>query len=171
MNTAIIGIYNQEELLISALKKISEAKIEINEVFTPYPVHEVFKILKRKTRIPLYTFLFALLGLVISYTFIYWASVISYPLIYGGKPLHSIPSFIIIGFVSMISLSVLLSFITFLFQTKLFPGKKPKILDSRITDHAFVVLIDRKPEMSAVDVKNINSILKDNGAIEVFEED
>ncbi len=169
MNTTRVGVYNQEESLISSLKKISDKKIEINEVFTPYPIHEVFKILKRKTRLPYATFLFAILGLVISYYYIYWASVISYPLIYGGKPLHSIPSFILIGFVSMISLAVLLSFITFLIRTRLYPGKKPVIHDSRITDNAFVVLIDKKPEMSIEDINSINSILKENGAIEIFE--
>ena len=168
MSASIIGIFEREELLISALKKICESKIEINEVFTPYPVHEVFKILKRKTRLPLATLLFAVLGLIFSYSYLYWTSVISYPLIYGGKPLHSIPSFIIIGFVSMISLAVLLSFITFLITTRLFPGKRPLIHDTRITNHAFVVLIDRTPEMSRNDLKTITSLLNENGAVEVL---
>jgi hypothetical protein len=169
MNTKIIGIFEEEKLLISALKKINEEKIGISEVFTPYPVHEVFNIMKIKTTIPFTTFLYALLGLVISYVFIYWSSVIDYPLIYGGKPLHSVPSFIIICFVTMISVSVLLSVITFLIRTRLYPGKKPVIHDKRITDNAFIVLIDKKPGMSAQKIKIINSILKDNGAIEILE--
>lgn len=169
MNTKIIGIFEEEKLLITALKKINEEKIEINEVFTPYPVHEVFNIMKIKTTIPITTFLYALLGLVISYVFLYWSSVIDYPLIYGGKPLHSIPSFIIICFVSMISVAVLLSVITFLIRTRLYPGKKPVIHDNRITDNAFIVLIDKKPGMSPQNIKTINSILKDNGAIEILE--
>lgn len=169
MKSVILGIYEAEELLISTLKKISSEKIEISEVFTPYPVHEVFKIMKKKTNIAFVTFFFVLLGLILSYTYAYWTSVISYPLIYGGKPTHSIPSFILIGFVSMISMGVLCSVIVFLFKTRLFPGKKPVILDFRITDHAFVIVIDKKPEMSENDLKTINSLLFDNGAIEVFE--
>jgi hypothetical protein len=169
MNTKIIGIFEEEKLLISALKKINEEKIGISEVFTPYPVHEVFNIMKIKTTIPFTTFLYALLGLVISYVFIYWSSVIDYPLIYGGKPLHSVPSFIIICFVTMISVSVLLSVITFLIRTRLYPGKKPVIHDKRITDNVFMILIDRKPGMTAQKIKMINSILKDNGAIEILE--
>jgi hypothetical protein len=169
MNTKIIGIFEEEELLLAALKKINEEKIAIKEVFTPYPVHEVFNIMKIKTTIPFTTFLYALLGLVVSYVFLYWSSVIDYPLIYGGKPLHSIPSFIIICFVTMISVSVLLSVVTFLIRTRLYPGKKPVILDKRITDNAFIVLIDKEPGMSPQKIKIINSILKDNGAIEILE--
>lgn len=169
MNTKIIGIFEEEKLLITALKKISEEKIEINEVFSPYPVHEVFNIMKLKSTIPFTSLLYALLGLVVSYVYLYWTSVIDYPLIYGGKPLHSIPSFIIICFVSMISVSVLLSVITFLIRTRLYPGKKPVIHDNRITDNVFIVLIDKKPGMSPQNIKTINSILKDNGAIEILE--
>lgn len=169
MNTAIIGIYKEEELLVVALKKICETEIEVNEVYTPYPVHEIFKLMKRKTRLPIATFIFALSGFIGFYAFSYYISVMSYPLIYGGKPIHSVPSFILIAFVSMIGVAILLSFITFLIRTKLYPGKKPVIYDSRITDNAFVILIDKKPEMSQNDLETINKLLIENGAIEVFE--
>lgn len=169
MKNAILGIYEAEELLISTLKKMRVEKIEIREVFTPYPVHEVFKIMKRKTNLPFVTFFFAIAGLILSYYYAYWTSVISYPLSYGGKPLHSIPSFILIGFISMISFGVLFSVITFLFRTRLYPGKKPIIFDFRITDYAFVIVIEKKPEMSSTDIKTINSILNENGAVEVLE--
>ncbi len=169
MNTAILGVYDDENLLISAMKRIRDEKIEISEVFTPYPVHEVFEILKRKTRLPLATFLFSSSGAILTYLFLYWASVKSYPLIFGGKPLHSVPSFILISFVLMIFFGVLLSVITFFIRSKLYPGKKVAILDPRITDNAFVVLIDKKPEMSSHEINLIYSLLKENGAVEVLE--
>lgn len=169
MKEVFVGVFDEERLLLSALLEMTKKKIEVNEVYTPYPVHAVFKILKRKTKLPIATFLFAILGLVMSYMFIYWTSVIDYPLIYGGKPIHSIPSFILIAFVSMISLSVFLSVISFLIRTRLYPGKKAIIHDPRITNYAFVMLIDKKPEMTTNELKTINSLLKENGAIEVIE--
>ena len=169
MKTSIIGIFEQEGLLISALKKIRDENIEITEVFTPYPIHEVFEIMNRKTKLQIATFLFAALGLVLSYIFIYWTSVISYPLIYGGKPYHSIPSFIIICFVTTICVAILLSVVTFFIRSRLYPGKKPSIVDHRITDNGFVILIKTKPEMSTDDIKTINSLLMKNGAVEVIE--
>ncbi|HLF33634.1 MAG TPA: DUF3341 domain-containing protein [Cyclobacteriaceae bacterium] len=169
MNKSIIGIYDNENLLISVLNEMDKENISIEEVYSPYPIHEVFKILKRKTKLPYATFTYALIGLAISYSFLYWASVKSYPLIYGGKPLHSIPSFIIICFVSMISISMLLSVLTFLARTKLYPGKRPMIHDLKITDDAFVMIIPKKPEMSENDLIKINSLLKASGAIKIIE--
>lgn len=169
MTSNIIGIFEEEDLLISAMKKIHDKNIVITEVFTPYPIHEVFKIMKRKTKLQIATFLFAAAGLVISYLFLYWTSVISYPLIYGGKPYHSIPSFIIICFVTTICVAILLSVATFFIRSRLYPGKKPTIVDRRITDNAFVIQICPGPEMSASDIKTINSLMKQNGAVEVIE--
>ncbi len=169
MKTSILGIFEEEGSLISALKIIRDKNIEVTEVFTPYPIHEVFEIMKRKTKLQIATFLFAAFGLVISYVFIYWTSVISYPLTYGGKPYHAIPSFIIICFVTTICVSILLSVITFFIRSRLYPGKKPTIVDPRITDNAFVILINTQPEMSSNDIKTINSLLMKNGAIEVIE--
>lgn len=169
MKTSIIGIFEEEGLLISALQKIHDKNIVITEVFTPYPVHEVFKIMKRKTKFQIATFLFAAAGLVISYLFMYWTSVISYPLIYGGKPYHSIPSFIIICFVTTICVAIILSVLTFFIKSRLYPGKKPTIIHNRITDNAFVILVNTKPEMSSIDIKAINSLMMQNGAVEVIE--
>jgi len=169
MKHNIIGIFKEEEMLISALKIIRDKNIEITEVFTPYPIHEVFKIMKHKTKLQIATFLFAAFGLVLSYGFIYWTSVISYPLTYGGKPYHAIPSFIIICFVTTICVAILLSVITFFIRSRLYPGKNPTIIDKRITDNAFVILINIQPETSSDEIKSINSLLMENGAVEVIE--
>ena len=169
MSPHIIGIFEDEKGLISALKKIRDKNIYITEVFTPYPVHEVFRIMKRKTKMQIATFLFAAFGLVLSYGFIYWTSVISYPLIYGGKPYHAIPSFIIICFVTTICVAILLSVITFFVRSRLYPGKTPVIIDERITDNAFVIMINIEKETSSEDITMINSLLMQNGAVEVIE--
>jgi hypothetical protein len=169
MSPHIIGIFEDEKGLISALKKIRDKNIDITEVFTPYPVHEVFRIMKRKTKMQIATFLFAAFGLVLSYGFIYWTSVISYPLIYGGKPYHAIPSFIIICFVTTICVAILLSVITFFVRSRLYPVKTPVIIDERITDNAFVIMINIEKETSSEDITMINSLLMQNGAVEVIE--
>jgi ActD protein len=170
MTKNIIGIFAEEDLLVASLKKIREEEIDITEVYTPYPVHEVFKILKRKTRLNIATLLFAALGFVSTYGFMYWSSVVDYPLVIGGKPSHSWPSYIVISFVMTIFFANLFSVITFLVRTGLYPGKKTQVIDPRITDNAFVVLINPAPEMSEKEIKHINSLLTKHGAIEVIEE-
>jgi len=169
MKTNIIGIFKEEDVLVSALKKIKTQNINIAEVFTPYPIHEVFKIMKRKTKFQLATFFFAALGCVGTYIFVYWSAVISYPLTYGGKPHNSWPSFIIIAFVTTIATAILLSVITFFVKSKMYPGKKPKIIDKRITDDAFVVLIETKNKQTQDEIEKIHSVLKNAGAFEIIQ--
>jgi hypothetical protein len=169
MDQNIIGVFEDEQMLIQALRKINAAKISIRNVFTPYPVHEVFKIMSIKTNISYWAFFYSLLGLGLTYAFLYWTSVIDYPLIYGGKPLHSAPSFIIICFVNTISFSVPLTVLTFLIKTRLYPGKRPEITSEKITDDAFIVIIDKKRGFLQKNLKEIHSILKDNGAVEIME--
>jgi len=169
LNTAILGIYENEDTLVAALERLKMERIEIGEVFMPYPVDKVFEILGKKTRFPIATFFFALLGLVFSYWYMYWSTVVDYPLSYGGKPIHSIPSFILVGFVSMISLGVLLTVIAFLVRSRLYPGKRQVCPDPRIMDNAFVIYIKKKEGMSDTELQEIHSLLKENGAIEVLE--
>ena len=163
----ILGIFDREEVLISALEDIVERDIEIYEVYTPYPVHEVFKILKRKTRLPIATFIFAVGGFSLAYYYLYYSAVLNYPLRYGGKPIHAMPSFIIISFVSMISLSVLWTFITFLVRSRLYPGQRPVVVDVRSSDDAFVVAINKSDKMSDEEEEQICNVLRQKGAIEV----
>jgi ActD protein len=169
LNTAILGIYENEDSLVSALEQLKTERVEISEVFMPYPVDKVFDILEKKSRFPIATFLFALLGLLFSYWYMYWSTVVNYPLSYGGKPIHSIPSFILVGFISMISLGILLSVIAFLVRSRLYPGKRQVCADSRIMDDVFVIIIKKKTGMSSAQQQEIQSILKENGAIEVVE--
>ena len=167
--TSILGIFEDEDLLISTLKRIRAMNIEIAEVFTPYPIHEVFKIMKRKTRLKTAALLFAIYGMVVSYGYVYYTAVISYPLTFGGKPFHAIPSFIIICFVTTICSAIFFSVVTFFIRSRLYPGKKANIVDHRITDNAFVILINTRPDMTLGDIKKINSMLIKNGAVEVLE--
>jgi hypothetical protein len=54
---------------------------------------------------------------------------------------------------------------TFCISNGLYPGKKPEILDLRITDDRFVMAINvDKNKKSAADIKKA---LKDSGAVEV----
>ena len=46
-----IGIFDDEEKFLSSIKSLQEKNFLIYDVFTPYPVHEVFHLLKRKSRI------------------------------------------------------------------------------------------------------------------------
>ena len=72
---------------------------QIFDVFTPYPVHEVFHLLKRKSKLPTAAYFFGLFGIIATLGFLYYTSVIDWPIVYGGKPFNSFPSFIVVTIV------------------------------------------------------------------------
>ena len=166
--TNIIGIYDDPDVVVAAARTIKEKGIKIKNVFSPFPVHELWEVLGLRTRLPLLTFIYGTVGLIVIYMFLYWTSVINYPLKFGGKPLNTL-SFIIIMFVGTIFVAVLLTFMTFFIRQKIGPGKKVTMLDPRTTDDKFAIVIERSPEFTDDDVKQITRILRETGASEVSE--
>lgn len=164
----IIGVYDDPDVLVSAILKIREKGIKIKNVFSPFPVHGVFEALNLKTRLPYLTFIYGVIGVSVSFAFLYWTSVVSYPLKFGGKPLNSL-SFIIIMFIATIFVDTLLTFMTFFIRQKLGPGKKVVMIDPRTTDDKFAIVIEKDPELSADDISQINKVLEETGAVEIAE--
>ncbi len=168
--TNIIGVYDDPDVLVSAIKKVKESGIKIKNVFSPFPIHEVFEVLGLKTRIPYMTFMYGVFGVLITYAFLYWTSVISYPLKFGGKPLNSL-SFIIILFVMTINIATFLTFMTFFIRQKLGPGKKVVMIEPASVDDKFVITVEKDKDMTAEEAGKIKKILQEAGAIDVKEKE
>lgn len=167
-HTNIIGVYEDEQVLMKALDELQENDVKIADVFSPIPIHGVFEKLKLTTRLPYATFIYGVIGTITVFGFLYWTSVVSYPLKFGGKPLNTL-SFIIIMFVLTIFVGTFLTFMTYFIRENLFPGKQVTIPVPRTTNDQFAILIDRPHNMDDSEVKRINSLLEKTGAVEVKE--
>ena len=66
--------------------------------YTPFPIAGLAEALGKRNRIPLLVLCSGILGGCSAYFMEWFASVISYPINIGGRPLHSWPSFIPITF-------------------------------------------------------------------------
>ena len=161
----LIGVFEKEETLIAAFRKMKEQGIEIEDVFTPYPVHEILEKHGRRSRITIvgwfYGF-FASLGIL---AFLFYTAVINWPLKYGGKPSNAFPSFIVITIVLTIFSITVLSLFTFSWRANLWPSNEKPIYHPRATDDKFVILVNKE----RVDVNTATSVMKESGAIEVIE--
>jgi hypothetical protein len=169
-NMRVIGVFDDEKALIHAVEKLKEKQFEIEEVYSPYPVHEVLHMVGRKSRIPTAAYFYGLFGALGVLGFLYWTSVISWPVNYGGKPFNSFPSFIVITIVLTIFTITVASLFTFSVRAKLYPGRRVTIIDPRTTDNMFLIIIGEGG--SSEENKLISqSILKESGAIEVYEKE
>lgn len=159
----IVGIFDDEETLMDAIHKVKSRGIGIEEVYTPYPVFEALEAVGKKSRIRTAAFFYGLFAAISVLAFLYYTSVIDWPIVYGGKPFNSFPSFIIITLVLTIFSVTVLSLFTFSISAKLFPGKKAIVIDERATDDKFVLVVKNDTENGA----EINTIFKEAGASEI----
>jgi hypothetical protein len=165
-----IGIFDDEEKFLSSIRSLKERKFSIHDVFTPYPVHEVFHLLKRKSKLPVAAYFFGLFGMIATLAFLYYTSVIDWPIVYGGKPFNSFPSFIVVTIVVTIFTVTILSLALFSARSKLFPGRDNTIFDLRATDDKFIIVVDKDiPEPSTAE--SSGDIMKELGAIEVIDKE
>jgi hypothetical protein len=165
-NQKILGIYDDESKLISSIQSLQDKGFKVKDVISPYPIEKVFELLKLKTRLPAAAFIYGLLGLIGTFGFLYWTSVVNYPLVFGGKPQNTL-SFVIVIFVMVIFVVVSLTLTTFFIAEKKAPGVKPSFEYPGITDDKYVIIIDKTQDL---DSKTVNDLMKKEGAIEVTEQ-
>ena len=97
------ALYNDDDVLLSAVKKIRESKIDIEEIYTPFPVHGLDKVMGLKpTRIAIAAFLYGCIGITVATLMMYYIMIVDWPQNIGGKPsfsyLENMPSFVPIMF-------------------------------------------------------------------------
>ncbi len=95
----LLGEFETTEVLIEAARKAHAAGYRKMNAYTPFPLEGLSEALGQPpTRLPLVVLLGGMFGGIAAYAMLYYASVISYPINVGGRPLHSWPSFIPITF-------------------------------------------------------------------------
>jgi ActD protein len=100
--TAIYGLmaeFETHEQLLDAARRAHEIGYRRMDGYAPFPIEGLPEALGRKrTLVPLVVLLGGIVGGLGGYFMEWYASVVSYPINVGGRPLHSWPSFIPITF-------------------------------------------------------------------------
>ena len=161
----LLGVFDEEEAMLSAFRKLKEQKIEIEDVFTPYPVHEILEKQGRKSRITIVGWFYGFFASLAVLAFLIYTAVIDWPLNYGGKPSSAFPSFIVITIILTIFSITILSLFTFSWRAKLWPSFDKPIYHQGATDDKFVILLNK----ARADVAKATSVMKETGALEVIE--
>ncbi|NER84189.1 MAG: DUF3341 domain-containing protein, partial [Leptolyngbya sp. SIO1D8] len=82
----LVGIYDDEDVLVNAIKQVRKSGIKIHEVFTPYPIHGLEDVLGyRRSRLPIAAFLFGLTGTALALTMMFYMMGFDWPMNIGGK--------------------------------------------------------------------------------------
>ena len=167
-NKNIISVhFDDEKPLLQAIHKIRESKQNIIDVLTPFPVHGMEKALgMKRTRLARVAFIFGAIGGVLGFSFQAWVFTIDYPLIFGGKPFLSVPSFIPITFECTVLFAALGMVGAYLIKSKLKPDKKFESFDESTTDDQFVIIIEADKDMNTTRA-NVKSALAGIQTLEI----
>ncbi len=162
----VLGIYDDEDVLLEAVKKIREAGVKIQEVYSPFPVHGLDDVLGyKRSRLPIAAFLFGLTGTTLALVMQIGMMTADWPMIIGGKDFLPLPSFIPVTFEMTVLLSAYGMVFTFFVISNLKPWGKPNLLDIRSTDDKHILAVDLDANrISEADIKNV---LQESGAVEV----
>ena len=163
----IHAFYNDDEVVLDAVKKVKAANHHIEEVFCPFPVHGLDKAMGlAPTRIAITSFMYGITGLGIAIWLTYYKMIADWPQDIGGKPSFSwgenMPAFVPIMFEMTVFFAAHLMVITFYMRSRIWPFKKAENPDPRTTDDHFLMEIelhDNEEELTA--------LLKETGAVEI----
>lgn len=159
----MIGVFDREDKLLEAIKQLKSKRANIRDVFGPTTSHDLIKAFTRESLLPFLAVLVGIGTLVGSFAFLYYTSVIDYPLRYGGKPLFSFPPMVVVLFFLTILVTGGLAVVAFLGRTQLFPGKEPVMVDPRASDDRFYLVMDQN-----FNPEEIREWIMEAGALEII---
>jgi hypothetical protein len=141
----ILGLYDDEDLLMDAIRHVRSSGVIIEEVYSPFPIHGIDEALGyNRSRLPIAAFLFGLLGTSLALTMQIYMLGFDWPMIIGGKDFVSLPAFIPVTFELTVLISALGMVACFMVISNLKPYGKPRIFDPRSTDNLHVMAINLK---------------------------
>lgn len=168
MASKIIQVYyDDDDVLMHAVKKVKAAKHHIEEIYCPFPVHGLDKAMGlAPTRIAITSFMYGCLGLAVAIVMMNYIMIEDWPMDIGGKPsfsyIENMPAFVPIMFEMTVFFAAHLMVITFYLRSKLWPFKKAENPDVRTTDDHFVM------EVAPYDSEsNLMRLLEETGAVEI----
>ena len=166
-NQVIHALYDDDDVLLAAVKDIRSEKHHIEEVYTPFPVHGLDKVLGlADTRISIMAFIYGCIGFCVSIWMMNYIMIEDWPQNIGGKPsfsyLENMPAFVPIMFELTIFFAAHLMVITFYLRSKLWPFKEAENPNPLTTDDKFLVEIEIHDNE-----KELKTLLEKTGAIEI----
>ncbi|XLS29798.1 DUF3341 domain-containing protein [Flavobacteriaceae bacterium M23B6Z8] len=168
MSTKVVqAFYNDDDILMNAVKKVKAAKHHIEEVYCPFPVHGLDKAMGlAPTRIAITSFMYGCLGLTVAIVMMNYIMIEDWPQDIGGKPSFSyfqnMPAFVPVMFELTVFFAAHLMVITFYLRSRLWPFKEAENPDVRTTDDHFlmeVAIHDNEQELT--------DLLMQTGAVEI----
>ena len=163
----IHAIYTDDDVLMSAVRKVKAEKYHIEEIYTPFPVHGLDKVMGLEpTRLAIAAFMYGCVGLIVATVMMNYIMIEDWPMDIGGKPsfsyIENMPAFVPIMFELTVFFAAHLMVITFYLRSRMWPFKKAENPDPRTTDDHFLMEI-----AVTGNEESLSTLLRETGAVEI----
>ena len=159
----VVGVFGELDGTVLALRELKSKGYDSITVYTPAPRHEIDDVLDQPTSpVRLFTLVGGLAGCAFGFGIAIAAS-FDWPLVVGGKPINSLPAWVVIGFECTILIGALSTVAGMLFNSRLPKLRQAAGYDPRFSNDKFGVLVMGGPSQ----VDGAEAILRAAGAEEV----
>lgn len=163
----LFGLYDDEQVLLSSVKRANEENLEIHDVVSPFPVHGLDPLLGlAESRLHIVGFLFGTVGFLTAFLGMSWIFTRDWPMIFGGKPYWAVPSFIPITFELTVLFSAIGMVVVFYAINGLSPRAHTEVLHPRLTDDKFAIAFDAS-QATNEEIEKLEKFFEATGAEEV----
>ena len=161
----VVGVFAHVDTTVKALEELKAKGYHDLEVYTPAPIHEIEDVMERDrpvSHVRLFTLIGGLTGTASGFLLTIW-SAMQWGLVTGGKPIASIPPFVVIAFELTILFGGLSTALGMVLLGRL-PRFRPSAgYDPRFSNDRFGVAVQCAPGRGA----SVAGILRGAGAEEV----
>ena len=167
----VLAQYENTHDIYLAAERVRDAGFTVWDTHVPFPVHGLDRAMGIKpTILPWIVLSVALSGSIFGISFEMWSMSEAYPIIVGGKPLHSVPAFVPVWYECTVLSACLTAFFGNWFLNRLpqlyFPAFKSPAFARATDDKFFVVIEARDPKF---DLEKTKALLADAGATHIEE--
>jgi hypothetical protein len=163
--TGLLALFGELDSTVDAIEKLRALRQRQIVAFTPVPRHELDHALREpESPVRIFTLVGGLTGAATGFALGTWTS-LDWPLVTGGKPIISLPPFVIIAFELTILFGALSTVLGFLINARLPRPSMEVIYDPSFSQGTFGVYVI-PTEGSAGKVREV---LRDAGAREIRE--
>ena len=161
----VVGCFEEEEVLFSAVKKVRKGGYKLHDIYTPMPIHGLDTAMGlRDTSLHTAGFIYGISGTTIALSSISWIFTKDWPLNIGGKPHLALPAWVPICFEFTVLCAAVGMVITFCYLCQLAPFVRKHHFHLRATDDLFVMVIECTDKTNETEV---SAFLSNTGAKEI----
>ena len=165
-STALLASYEYLDSTVNAIERLRKAKFRV-KAYSPYPEHHIEDALGyNQSPVRVWTLVGALTGTATGFALATWTSV-DWPLVVGGKPMVSIPAFVVIAFELTVLFGALSTVIGLFILSRIPDVRPPIIYDPEFTAGRYGVYVEATGERA----DEARRILQEEEPVELREGD